>query len=563
MAIVDMFKKDIVKFLKSKGYKLPVGSIERPKQAEHGDFAVPCFIFAKEHKKSPFEIALELKNTFEPTKLLEKAEHAGPYLNFFINKNILAEKLLKEIEHNKETFGAGSAKQKIMVEFCSPNTNKPLHLGHIRNMMLGEAVSTLLDFAGNKVVKSCLVNDRGAHICKSMLAYDLWGENTDPKTAKKKGDHLVGDFYVMYNKYEDDDMKKLVQQMLQKWEANDQKTRSLWKKMNTWVLSGFEETYAKLGVKFDKYYYESEIYDKGKDIIMQGLEAGTFMKEDGAVVAPLEKHKLPNKVLIRSDGTTIYMTQDIYLAIRKIKDYDLDSSIYVVGNEQNLHFQQLFKILKLLGYEQAEKCFHLSYGMVNLPEGKMKSREGTVVDADDLIEELIDLAKDEIKKRDDSVKKKELETRAYKIAMAGLKFLMLKLDPVKEMTFNPKESLSFEGETGPYVQYTAVRIGSILQKSKQKVTDTVDYNRMEQPELDLVSVLAQYEDVVADAAEKMKPNLIANYLIDLSQAFNSYYHSTKIVNTGMEKERLFLISAVRDVLVSGLKLLGIEVPEKM
>lgn len=563
MALVDMFKKDIVKYLKSQGYRLPMDVIELPKQAEHGDLAVPCFIFAKEHKKSPFAIALELKKIFEPTKLLEQAENAGPYLNFFINKQILAEKLLKAIHSEKDQFGSGNRKQKVMVEFCSPNTNKPLHLGHIRNMMLGESVSLLLDFAGNKVVKSCLVNDRGAHICKSMLAYDLWGKGIDPKKAKKKGDHLVGDFYVMYNKYEDDEMKKMVQDMLQKWEENDSKTRSLWKKMNSWVLSGFEETYAKLGVKFDKFYYESELYDKGKSVIMAALKAGTFTKEDGAVIAPLEKYKLPNKVLIRSDGTTIYMTQDIYLATKKIKEYSLDSSIYVVGNEQNLHFQQLFKILEMLGYEQAEKCFHLSYGMVNLPEGKMKSREGTVVDADDLIEELIDLAKKEIKKRDTSVAKKELEDRAYKIAMAGLKFLMLKLDPVKEMTFNPKESLSFEGETGPYVQYTAVRIASILEKSEKKVTDSVDFKRLERPELNLVSSLAQYETVVSEAAEKMKPNLVANYLIDLSQTFNSYYHSTKIVNTGMEKERLFLISAVRSVLIAGLKLLGIEVPDKM
>lgn len=570
MAIIDQFKEAIVMLLRMKHIDITAEIIELPKEAKFGDFAVPCFSFAKEMKKSPASIALDIAKECADIKdpLVEKVENVGPYINFFINKHILAEKMLSSISTEKQTFASINAKknkqkQRIMVEFCSPNTNKPLHLGHIRNMLLGESITDILKFNGNDVIKSCLVNDRGMHICKSMIAYDLWGEGKTPESTKKKGDHFVGDFYVLYAKYEDDELKEMVQDWLQKWEAGDKKVMSLWKTMNEWVYAGFDITYKKLGISFDKFYYESEMYDKGKEIVEKGLKNNILMKKDGAIMAPLTTANLPDKVLLRSDGTTVYMTQDIFLAIQKLKDFKLDSSIYVVGSEQNMHFQQLFAILGMLGYKQAEKMHHLSYGMVNLPDGKMKSREGTVVDADDLLNDLIEIAKIEVKKRESGIQPVEATKRATIIALAGLKFYMLKQDPVKEMTYNPKESLSFEGETGPYVQYTAVRIKSIIAKSGKKIAKTVDFNRMESEELTVAMKLSQFEDVIAKAAEQKKPSLLCNYLIELSQEFNSYYHSTKIIDTGMEAERLFLINAVKIILTSGLKLLGIDVPSKM
>ncbi len=570
MAIIDQFKEAIVLLLRMNNLDISTDMIELPKDSRYGDFAVPCFSFAKEMKKSPAAIALEITQACEKTKdpLIDEVKNVGPYINFFINKHILAEKLLSEINKKKIYFAhidakTNKQKQRVMVEFCSPNTNKPLHLGHIRNMLLGESVSDILKFNGNDVIKSCLVNDRGMHICKSMIAYDLWGEGKTPKTAKKKGDHFVGDFYVEYAKHEDDELKEMVQDWLKKWEHSDPKIMKLWKTMNEWVYEGFDTTFKRLGISFDKFYYESKMYDKGKEIVEEGLKKNIFMKKDGAIYAPLATYNLPDKVLLRSDGTTVYMTQDIYLAIKKLKDYKLDSSIYVVGSEQNMHFQQLFAILEMLGYEQAKKMHHMSYGMVNLPDGKMKSREGTVVDADDLLDDLIDIAKIEVKKRETGLLPSVVTKRATTIALAGLKFYMLKQDPAKEMTYNPKESLSFEGETGPYVQYSAVRIKSIIDKSGKKIPKTVDFNRMEPAELNVAMKLSQFEDIIAKTGEQKKPSLLCNYLIELSQEFNSYYHSTKIIDTGMEAERLYLINAVRTILVSGLKLLGIDVPEKM
>ena len=560
------FKLKIKKMLDDVGYNIDEKLIEVPKDLNNGDFAVPCFVFSKTHRKSPHEIAMALKNKLKTDDYISQITAIGPYLNFFINKVKLADALLPDIKKSRECFASmshNSESQKLMIEFCSPNTNKPLHLGHIRNMVLGESVSNLLKHSGNNVVKSCLVNDRGVHICKSMLAYKLWGKNSSPKSEKKKGDHFVGDYYVMYAKYEDNEMKTLVQEMLQKWEDGDKETLDLWKKMNAWVFEGFNETYEKLGISFDKFYYESEFYDKGKNLVMKYYDEKKFKKKDGAIVAPLEKYNLPDKVLVRSDGTTIYMTQDIYLAVKKIEDYNLDSSIYVVGSEQNLHFQQLFKILEIMGYEQAKKCYHLSYGMVNLPDGKMKSREGTVVDADDIILELEEIALSEVKKRDSDSSEGELKARARDIALAGIKFFLLKQDSVKDMVYNPKESLSFEGETGPYIQYAAVRIGSIMEKSNVGLKNKVDFSRMEKSELDLVSELSFYNDVVIEAAEKMRPSVLANYLLKLSQKFNTYYHDVKIVDTGMEAERIYLINAIRNVLIGGLKLLGIDVPDKM
>lgn len=565
MSMIGKYKDKLCKVFWKEGLKLSPSDIEEPRNREHGDLAVPCFLFAKEMRKKPDLIAEELAGKLKIGKDFLKLENAGPYINFFIDLKIASKDLLRRINTQKHKFVKENPKDgsKVMIEFCSPNTNKPLHLGHLRNMMLGESLSSLMTLKGDDVVKSCLVNDRGVHICKSMLAYQLWGDAMTPKSSGKKGDHLVGDFYVKFAENQDDELDTMVKDMLQRWEEGDSKTLDLWKRMNHWVLEGFEETYRKVGVSFDKYYYESELYDKGKDMITEAYRQGKFIEKDGAIVAQLEEFGLPDKVLVRSDGTTIYMTQDIFLATKKIEDYKLDSSIYVVGSEQELHFKQLFKILEILGYEQANRCYHMSYGMVNLPDGKMKSREGTVVDADELIDELVELARHEVLSRNPSLSKKELEKRAEKIALAGLKFYLLKQDPIKDMTYHPEASISFEGETGPYVQYTVVRIESILEKSTQGYTSKVDLERFEAAELDLVSHMMRFEDVLDQAYGKMRPNLIANYLIELSQKFNGYYHETKIINTGMEKERLYLIRALSVVLSTGLSLLGIDVPDKM
>src|SRR3989344_881795 len=376
------------------------------------------------------------------TSLLDKVAPNGPYINFYLNKKNLSTSVLHKIQQQKENYGQQSFGEKIMIEFSSPNTNKPLHLGHVRNISLGDSISRILSFLGNDVIKGCLVNDRGIHICKSMLAYKKWGHNKNPD---KKSDFFVGDFYVLFAKKatEHPELEQEAQEMLRLWEKGDKEVVALWKKMNEWVYAGFEETYAKLAVSFDKYYYESAIYLFGKEIAQEGLKKEIFFDKDGAIVAPLQEFGLPDKVLVRSDGTTIYITQDLYLALKKFEDYKLNRSIYVVGSEQNLHFQQLFAILKKLGHKFADGCYHLSYGMVNLPEGKMKSREGTVV----------------------------LQQRGKQVGIAALKFHMLKIDAAKDMVYNPKESISFEGETGPYVQYTHARISSILRKHGELASD--------------------------------------------------------------------------------------------
>ena len=558
------FKKHILDLLKD--YRLDESQIEIPSNPEFGDYAFPCFTLSKELKKDPKTIAQELSRKLKPNKYIKEIKFVGPYLNFFVNRDILSENVLEQVYREKEHFSEGEKKkEKVMVEFSSPNTNKPLHLGHLRNISLGDSVSRTYDFLGYKVIKSCLVNDKGIHICKSMLAYKKFGKNKKPD---KKGDHFVGDFYVLYNQKlkEHPEMEKEAQEMLLKWENGDKETVELWKKMNSWVYEGFDQTYKKLGIKFDKMYYESDLYKHGKEIILKAMESKkTFLeKKNGAIIAKLEKYNIPDKVLIRADGTSIYMTQDIYLAKKKHDDYDFDSSVYVVGSEQNLHFRQLFKILELLGYAWAKKCYHLSYGMVFLPEGKMKSREGTVVDADNIIEEMKNLAKDEIKKRFD-LNEKELEKRAEIIVMGALKFFLLKTDAGKDMTYDPKESISFEGETGPYVQYTYARICSIIRKHAEKIDNKIDYKVFNDKELELIKQISNFKKTVESAAENYRPNIICRYLLDLSQSFNEYYHKYPVLKEEEEikKARLLLISNIRQVLEIGLGLLGIEAPEEM
>ncbi|MBU0535472.1 MAG: arginine--tRNA ligase, partial [Nanoarchaeota archaeon] len=443
-------KKEIVRILK-KQVKIDESLLEVPPQPELGDYSLPCFSLSKQLKKSPADIAQDLVRKIDLKQPIVKIEVKGSYLNFFVNKQIMAASVLPEISKNKSKFGmTHKKKETVMIEFPSPNTNKPLHLGHIRNIVIGDSMANIFKFLGDKVIRANLNNDRGVHICKSMLAYQRWGNGKKPFEVKKKPDHFVGDFYVKFSQEAKDkpDMEEEAKEMLQRWEKKDKKVRELWKLMNAWAYEGFEETYDALGVSFDKYYYESNFYDKGKEIVLKGLKKGLFKKGEGqSVIAELGNHKLPDKVLLREDGTSIYITQDLYLATKKFTDYKLDKSIHVVANEQNTHFMQLFRILGILGYKWAGKNIHLSYGMVYLPNGRMKSREGTFVDADDLIKEMENVAEKEILKRDPKISKAELKKRAEIIGLGALKFYFAKIDAVRDMTYDPEESISFEGET--------------------------------------------------------------------------------------------------------------------
>jgi arginyl-tRNA synthetase len=494
---------------------------------------------------------------------------------------------------NKTDFGKLEVTQDsdtIMVEYSSPNTNKPLHLGHVRNNLLGFSVAEILKASGNKVYKTQIINDRGIHICKSMLAWERWGNGETPESTGLKGDKLVGNYYVKFDQEYKKEIADLIsdgkteeeakakapvllaaQEMLIKWEAGDEAVKALWEKMNHWVYDGFEKTYNALGVDFDKNYYESDTYLLGKDVVAEGLEKGVFFrKDDGSVWIDLTADGLDEKIVLRSDGTAVYMTQDIGTAIQRVKDFDIDGMVYTVGNEQDYHFKVLFLILSKLGYEWANNLYHLSYGMVDLPSGKMKSREGTVVDADDLIEQMTQTAKaisEELGKLGEySPEEKE---ELYKmIGLGALKYYILKVDPRKRILFNPEESVDFQGNTGPFIQYTYARIQSILRKAD------LDSNNMDLPEAyelhekekELIKQLLLYPDMIQLAAENHSPALIANYTYDLVKEFNSFYQNVTILGTSEEAEKNFrvqLSKSVGDTIKSAFGLLGIQVPERM
>ena len=466
-----------------------------------------------------------------------------------------------------------STGRRIMVEFSSPNTNKPLHLGHVRNNLLGFSVSELLEAAGNEVIKVTLVNDRGVHICKSMYAWQQRFRGATPESSGKKGDHLVGDCYVEYARMEKEDPSVIdkVHDMLVKWEEGDPEVRALWEKMNGWVFDGFEQTYKALGISFDRTYYEHDTYLLGKELVQRGLDMGVFQRDpDGSVWCDLTADGLDRKLLLRSDGTSVYITQDLGTAEKRFEEYSLDSHIYVVGDEQNYHFQVLKLILKKLGFGWADQIYHLSYGMVELPEGKMKSREGTVVDADDLIEKMYEEAKatsDESGKLE-GVPEEERDRLYHTIGLGALKYFILKVDPKKKMLFNPKESIDFNGNTGPFIQYTHARIKSILRKAgEQGIEAKLDAGAALSPkEVRLVKLISSYPQKVAEAAEALSPALIANYCYELSKEFNQYYHDTMILREPDRKlleMRLVLISTLASVLSKAMKILGIELPDRM
>ena len=494
------------------------------------------------------------------------------FLNLSLS-NIYWRENLQDIIADADFGQLPATGRRVMVEFSSPNTNKPLHLGHIRNNLLGDSVSRLLKAAGDEVIKATLVNDRGVHICKSMYAWEKLFNGATPESTGIKGDHLVGDCYVAYAKLEKEHPEVIddVHKMLVQWEEGDPQVRRLWEMMNGWVFDGFEQTYKALGITFDRTYYEHDTYLLGKELVQKGLDMGVLVRDpDGSVWCDLTADGLDRKLLLRSDGTSVYMTQDLGTAERRFAEYDLDSHVYVVGDEQNYHFQVLKLVLKKLGFDWADQIFHLSYGMVELPEGKMKSREGTVVDADDLIEKMYQEAKatSEESGKLDGIPEEEKERLYHMIGLGALKYFILKVDPKKKMLFNPKESIDFNGNTGPFIQYTHARICSILRKAEEagKKASVTDASVLSPKEIRLVKILAGYPQKVAEAAAAYSPALIANYAYDLAKEFNQYYHETQILKEPDETllaMRLALIGTLAATLRKAMDVLGIELPERM
>lgn len=543
--------------------------LEKPKVDGHGDFALPMFLLSKELKKSPIEIAKEKasKLTQKKPSFISKIEANGPYVNFFLNNELLAKEIIKSV-FDGSLLDINGKKEKILIEFPSPNTNKPLHLGHVRNMLLGKSISLILEKNGKKVIRANLNNDRGIAICKSMLAYLKYGNKLTPQKAKLKSDHFVGNFYVEFEKRkkENSNLEEEAQQMLLKWEEGDKEIVGLWKLMNDWALQGFKETYEKYGISHDKQYFESDIYKKGKETVLKGLKENIFEKdEDGNIIVDLTSKGLDKKILLRKDGTSIYITQDIALAYEKEKDFKANRYIFVVGSEQAYHFNVLFNILEKLGFNTLDKNYHLSYGMVYLPEGRMKSREGNVVDADDLLEDVRFSAKEELKIRNKDLSEEELDKRSHIIALGAISFFILKFNPLHDMTYNPKESLSFEGETGPYVQYTYARIRSVLKKAKYSKAPQIDYSLFSEKEISLLKIIKEYPDVVREAAEKLRPSSITHYLIRLSQAYNDFYQNNPILiqEKKTKEARLVLCDITSQILKDALLLLGIDTLEEM
>ena len=538
-----------------------------------GDFTLVVFPLLRTSRKSPDATGVEIGDW-----LVANCPEVAAYnsVKGFLNlslSNLYWREALAAIVEDDNYGQLPATGRRVMVEFSSPNTNKPLHLGHIRNNLLGSSVSDLLKAAGDEVIKATLVNDRGVHICKSMYAWQQRFNGATPESTGKKGDHLVGDCYVEFAKMEKEDPSVMdkVHEMLVKWEEGDPAVRKLWETMNGWVFDGFEQTYKALGITFDRTYYEHDTYLLGKELVSRGLEMGVFVKEpDGSVWCDLTADGLDRKLLLRSDGTSVYITQDLGTAERRFSEYRLDSHIYVVGDEQNYHFQVLKLILKKLGFDWADQIFHLSYGMVELPEGKMKSREGTVVDADDLIEKMYEEAKatSEESGKLDGIADEEKERLYRMIGLGALKYFILKVDPKKKMLFNPKESIDFNGNTGPFIQYTHARICSILRKAEEQnlkasLNPAVE---LSPKEVRLVKILGAYPQKVAEAAAAFSPALIANYCYDLAKEFNQYYHDTPILKEPDQevlKMRLELISTLAGVLRRGMKILGIDLPDRM
>lgn len=569
--------------------------LQKTKAEFEGHLTVVVFPFVKAARKSPEQVGNEIGQYLSEnaSDVVAKFNVVKGFLNLVISDAPWIT-LLNKI-NTEEKFGFQPVTENsplVMIEYSSPNTNKPLHLGHVRNNLLGAALARIVEANGNKVVKTNIVNDRGIHICKSMLAWQKWGNGETPESSGKKGDHLIGDYYVAFDKHYREEVKQLVAQgmdeekakqeaplikeaheMLVKWEQNDEEVRSLWKKMNDWVYAGFDETYKMMGVGFDKIYYESETYLEGKEKVMEGLEKGFFYRrEDGSVWANLNAEGLDEKLLLRSDGTSVYMTQDIGTAKLRFQDYPIDKMIYVVGNEQNYHFQVLSILLDKLGFSWGKDLVHFSYGMVELPNGKMKSREGTVVDADDLMDAMIADAYEASKERvkQTSMPDEEAKEVARKVGLGALKYFILKVDARKNMLFNPEESIDFNGNTGPFIQYTYARIASILRKAKDQGIEIPAQLptsiSISTKETELIQKLNQFGAAVRQAGTDYSPSGICNYCYELTKEFNQFYHDFTILGESDEDLKLFRLSlakAVAKVVSLGMGLLGIEMPERM
>ena len=605
MKIEDKLVASVISGLKALyGQEVPekMVQLQKTKKEFEGHLTLVVFPFLKMSKKGPEQTAQEIG---EYLKANDPAVAAFNVIKGFLNLTIASAtwiELLNEIQAD-EQYGlvqVTDASPLVMIEYSSPNTNKPLHLGHVRNNLLGNALANIVAANGNKVVKTNIVNDRGTHICKSMLAWKKYGNGETPETSGKKGDHLVGDYYVSFDKHYKAEVKELMakftaqgmsddeakakaeaesplmqeaREMLVKWEAGDPEVRGLWEMMNNWVYAGFDETYKKMGVSFDKIYYESNTYLEGKEKVMEGLEKGFFYKkEDGSVWADLTAEGLDHKLLLRGDGTSVYMTQDIGTAKLRFADYPINKMIYVVGNEQNYHFQVLSILLDKLGFEWGKSLVHFSYGMVELPEGKMKSREGTVVDADDLMEEMIATAKETSQElgKLDGLTQEEADDIARIVGLGALKYFILKVDARKNMTFNPKESIDFNGNTGPFIQYTYARIQSVLRKAAESgivIPEQIPAGiELSEKEEGLIQMVADFAAVVKQAGEDYSPSIIANYTYDLVKEYNQFYHDYSILREENEAVKVFRIALsanVAKVVRLGMNLLGIEVPSRM
>lgn len=559
------------------------------KKEFEGNLTIVVFPFLKASHKRPEDTAQEIGEYLVANcEAVEKFNVIKGFLNITIKPSFWTS-VLQSVEAT-ENFGfkpVTDDSRLVMIEYSSPNTNKPLHLGHVRNNLLGFSLAKIMEANGNKVVKTNIVNDRGIHICKSMLAWLKWGNGITPEKAGKKGDHLIGDFYVAFDKHYKEELQQLMdggmtkeeaeansalmkeaRTMLKKWEDGDEEVRSLWRTMNEWVYAGFDETYARMGVSFDKIYYESNTYLEGKEKVLEGLEKGIFYrKDDNSVWADLTADGLDQKLLLRTDGTSVYMTQDIGTAKLRFQDYPIDQMIYVVGNEQNYHFQVLSLLLDKLGFSWGKDLIHFSYGMVELPNGKMKSREGTVVDADELMDEMIATARKMSEGRLKGVPEDEMDEVYRIIGLGALKYFILKVDPRKNMLFNPQESIDFNGNTGPFVQYTYARIRSVLRKSDEAdaATDITAYEPNEK-EIEIIQRIADFPSVVSEAGRTYSPALIANYVFELAKGYNQFYHDYSILkeeNVVARAFRLHLSRTVADIIRRGFSLLGVEVPERM
>ncbi len=564
--------------------------LQKTRSEFEGNLTLVVFPFVKMARKSPEQTAQELgEHLVANCDAISKFNVVKGFLNLCIAPAAWLQ-LLADMDSD-EHYGEKKATDEsplVMIEYSSPNTNKPLHLGHVRNNLLGWSLAQIMQANGNRVVKTNIVNDRGIHICKSMLAWLKWGNGETPESSGKKGDHLIGDYYVAFDKHYREEIKELVakgmdeeqakqeaplikeaHEMLVKWEQNDPEVRALWEKMNNWVYAGFDETYKKMGVSFDKIYYESQTYLKGKAKVEEGLAKGLFERhDDGSVWADMTNEGLDQKLLLRSDGTSVYMTQDIGTAEMRFKDFPIDKMIYVVGNEQNYHFQVLSILLDRLGFKWGKELVHFSYGMVELPNGKMKSREGTVVDADDLMQLMVDDARrvsDEAGKNADMTEAEKQEI-ARIVGMGALKYFILKVDARKNMLFNPEESIDFNGNTGPFIQYTHARIRSILRKANENVQNAKLNSELNEKEIELIQKMSEYGAAVEQAGKDYSPSGIANYCYELTKVFNQFYHDYSILNEADEQKkqvRLVIARNVAKILKNGMALLGIEVPERM